>query len=153
MNPGQLSIKKAQIINNIVLSDVIKILKLDQYIVVGKKVEINNKICSDVYEALIGSIFLDSCIEESYSFFKKTIINNLDILNKIIDYKGLLINYFQQKKYPDFTFKTDYNENLDRFISYLDIEGNYLYGFGENKKQAEMNVAKIAITNINPKLF
>ena len=153
LNPGQLTIKRAQIINNHVLSDAIRILEIDQYILVGKKVEINNKICSDVYEALTAAIFLDSGIDKSYNFFKKTILNNLDKFNKIIDYKGLLINYLNHNKCYDFTFKTDYHRNLEKYISYIYIQNKHLYGFGGNKKEAEMNVAEIAVKNINKKLF
>ena len=37
--PGELTIRRAQIINNNILSSVIKLLKLNNYIIVGKKVK------------------------------------------------------------------------------------------------------------------
>ena len=40
--PGQLTIRRAQIINNNLLSSVIKLLKLNDYILVGKNVDIND---------------------------------------------------------------------------------------------------------------
>ena len=147
-NPGELSIKRAQIINNKLLADIIKLLNLESYILVGKNVNINTKICSDVYESLIAAIYLDSNISKTFIFFKSTILNNIDSLNKIIDYKGILISYFQIKKSYNFAFKTKYNNKLEYFISYININNIHLYGFGKNKKTAEMNVSEIAVNSL-----
>ena len=132
-------------INNKILSSSIKLLKLNKYILVGKNVNINTKICSDVYESLIAAIFLDSNIKKTYNFFNRTIITNIKSFDKIIDYKGLLISYFHKNQCNDFTFNTNYDDYLDKFVSYLNINKNHLYGFGKNKKVAEMNVSEISI--------
>jgi len=143
--PGQLTIRRAQIINNNLLSSLIKLLKLNDYILVGKNVDINAKICSDVYESLIAAIFLDSNIKKTFIFFNNTVIKNIKSFSKIIDYKGLLITYFQLKECYDFSFNTNYNNNLKKFISYINIDNKHLYGFGKNKKIAEMNVSEITV--------
>ena len=143
--PGLLTIKRSQLINNKILSSSIKLLKLNKYILVGKNVNINTKICSDVYESLIAAIFLDSNIKKTYNFFNRTIITNIKSFDKIIDYKGLLISYFHKNQCNDFTFNTKYDDYLDNFVSYLNINKNHLYGFGKNKKVAEMNVSEISI--------
>jgi len=146
--PGQLTIRRAQIINNKVLYTVIKLLKLNNYILVGKNVEINAKICSDVYESLIGSIFVDSDINKTFIFFKYSIIHNIKSFNRMIDYKGIIMSYFQQNKCYDFVFNTEYNDTLENFISYININNNHLYGFGKNKKIAEMNVSEITLKSL-----
>ena len=97
---------------------------------------------------MIAAVYLDSNISKTSIFFKRTIINNIDSLNKIIDYKGILISYFQIRKSYNFAFKTQYNNKLEYFISYININNIHLYGFGENKKTAEMNVSEIAVNSL-----
>ena len=94
---------------------------------------------------MIGAIYLDSNINETSKFFTNTILENINSFNKIIDYKGILISYFQQNKKYDFSFITEYNDILKKFISYISINNKHLYGFGENKKIAEMNVSEITL--------
>ena len=98
-----------------------------------------------MYESLIAAIFLDSDINKTYIFFDNTIIRNIKSFSRIIDYKGILMTYFQLKKCYDFSFNTNYNEILKNFISYIHLNNKHLYGFGKNKKIAEMNVSEITV--------
>ena len=57
-NVGQLSVKKTQIINNELLSSIINYIGINKYIMVGKNVNLNTKITSDVFESISAAIFL-----------------------------------------------------------------------------------------------
>ena len=134
---GKLTYVKSQIINNIFLSKIIVHLKIGKWIICGKNVNINIKIRSDVYESLIGAIYLDSNFSTANKFFKNTLIKNIYRIKKFIDYKGIII-----KKYSNDLIKYSTNSNNNMYISKLNLN-NECYGFGKNKKIAEQNVSKL----------
>jgi len=150
---GNLSIEKSQIVNNKLLSSLIIYLKLDQYILVGKNVDINTKITSDVFESISGAIYLDSNFEVLFDFLNKYLIKNLNNFKPEIDYKGKFITYIQNKTLKEHEFKTDYNKKKLKFITTINLKGKSIYGCGENKKSAEQDASKKALKHIEEKLI
>ena len=142
---GKLSIKKTQIVNNKIFSESMNKMKLNKFINIGKKVQISKKISSDVYESIVAAIYLDSNIDESIKFYKDTIINKINKFEKLIDYKGIVLNIC------DGLISNVYSEYIDEkyiFITkyrYNDID---IYGFGLNKKDSEQKAAKMLVYNI-----
>ena len=60
LNEGDLTKKRAKIVNFKTLAKVAKKLKINKYIETGKSLrKTNDKILSDCYESIIGAIFLD----------------------------------------------------------------------------------------------
>ena len=152
-NVGELSIEKSQIINNKLLSSIVKHLKLNKYILVGKKVQINEKIRSDLFESLAAAIYLDADIDRLYIFLYKTLINNLQYFNKEIDFKGKFINYIQDTTSNEYKFNTTFDKKKSMFISSIKLDNNVIFGYGKNKKIAEQCASKKALEIINKKLF
>ena len=148
-NVGKLSIEKSQIINNKFLSQIVYFLKLDQYIIVGKKVEINEKITSDVFESLSAAIFFDSNIDSLHGFLNKTIITNFLVFDKNIDYKGKFINHIQNKNSNQYKFDTSFDNDCNMFITTINIQNEKILGIGKNKKSAEQCASKNALLFIN----
>jgi len=146
---GELSIEKSQIINNKFLSQIIYYLKLDQYIIVGKKVKINEKITSDVFESISAAIFLDSDIDFLHKFLKKTIIANFLVFDKNIDYKGKFINHIQNKISNQYKFDTSFDNQSNMFITIIKLQNEKILGIGKNKKSAEQCASKNALEFIN----
>ena len=138
-----------QIINNKFLSQIVYFLKLDQYIIVGKKVEINEKITSDVFESLSAAIFFDSNIDLLHRFLNKTIIKNFLVFDKNIDYKGKFINHIQNKNSNQYKFDTSFDNECNMFITTINLQNEKILGIGKNKKSAEQCASKNALEFIN----
>ena len=143
-NVGQLSVKKTQIINNELLSSIINYIGINKYIMVGKNVNLNTKITSDVFESISAAIFLDSNIENLFNFFNNTLLKYKDLHNKI-DYKGQFVSHYQCKHNDNYDFDTKYDNSKKKFKTVILLEKIKFKGYGNNKKIAEQNAAKKAM--------
>ena len=139
------------------LTDVSKKLGLSKYIVISKHIEENcsgreNKnILEDVFESLIGALYLD----KGYNYTENIIINIIEkycdfteIILKDNNYKDQISRYFQQtfNIYPK--YKTEKYENIFKSII-LKNEHIVSVGTGESKKKAEQDVSKKALIHFN----
>ena len=143
-NVGQLSVKKTRIINNELLSSIINYIGINKYIMVGKNVNLNTKITSDVFESISAAIFLDSNIEDLFNFFNNTLLKYKDLHNKI-DYKGQFVSHYQCKHNDNYDFDTKYDISKKKFKTVILLEKIKFKGYGNNKKIAEQNAAKKAM--------
>ena len=141
---GVLSVKRTQIINNELLSLIINHLELDKFILIGKNVNVNTKISSDVFESLSAAIFLDSNMETLFDFLEKTLLKHKNLHNKI-DFKGKLVSYIQTKYNYNYKFDTKYDERKKIFKTTILLDKHTFSGFGSNKKNAEQNASKKAL--------
>ena len=99
---GMLDKKLASLVNKNMCYNVGKLLKLDDFILIGnsnkKVIKIENKIVSDSCESLIGAIYLDKGYEFAKKFILntwKTFLNQSDII--IVDAKTKLQEYSLKK--------------------------------------------------------
>ena len=144
-NEGQLSIKRAQLINKNYLSKISKSLHLDKYLFIEKNIIISDKIYTDILESLIGAIYLDSNYKTVSKFLNNFIINNFINFNNHVDYKGALNRYRQKKLIPQLIINTSKNFSKNIFITTIKLnEDNHFYGFGRNKIEAEQRASKLA---------
>ena len=82
---GELTKKRAKIVNQETLSKVSQSIDLDKYIFFGKSIKsLNDKILSDCYESLIAAILLDS---------------NLNNVKNILGFKYKLLEQFSYHDY------------------------------------------------------
>ena len=142
---GKLTIKKTQIVNNKIFSESMKNMNLNKFIIIGKKVKISKKISSDVYESIVAAIYMDSNINNSIKFYEHTIINNINKFEKLIDYKGIVLNN------SGGLISNIYSEYINKkhiFITNYKYNDIVIYGFALNKKDSEQNAAKLLISNI-----
>ncbi len=108
----------------------------------------NPKILEDVFEALIGAIYIDLGILHVKQFITKTVLSqplNLEDDN----YKDIVMRWCQSQKYdlPIYTVRSFENQT---FIIDMIICGQYVsYGTGTTKKQAEQDAAEKIVRSWN----
>lgn len=151
MNEGKLTELRAKIVSRVPLSDTVKLLKLDEDMLLGegerKAGALSINIYCDLYEAVVGAIYLDGGLE----FAKKFILNTLGkYLNKKgyeeKDYKSVLSEYTQKNlkttaKYQ-VALKKGPSHNPDFTVNVLLKNKIVSTGEGETKKAAEQAAAK-----------
>lgn len=128
-----------------------KEINLKDYIKVGNGIKEPNKtVISDVFEAVIGVVYLEVGINKVKEIFNKLIVpyieNNVDFLK---DYKSLLQEEVQtDKKSVEYTVIKENGPAHDKEFTVTASIGGIVYGYGKgkSKKEAEQNAAKDAIS-------
>lgn len=143
---------------NLVNSDIFRKaseeLNLISYAFIGKGVDLQKdtkKIKTDIYESLVGAIFLDKGEAEVWKFLKSTIIKYYQT-NQIneIDYKSRVqellqsnvMNKKSKKSQIHYSTREIEPNKFEAFLIHDDI--TYGTGYGSTKKEAQKNAAKIA---------
>ncbi len=145
---GYLTKQKSLIVNKKNLAFISNKLDLIQYARIGDSIDFSNKstmirISADLYESLIGAIFLDS----NYEIVKHFVCSNLlnDAHSPIrINNKGTLIELFSKNKIkkPKFYLINESLVNNNKvFEVELRIEDQIFLGNGSKIKEAEENAA------------
>tara|TARA_B100002051_G_C16737427_1_gene642094 strand:- start:1677 stop:2342 length:666 start_codon:yes stop_codon:yes gene_type:complete len=148
---GILDKKLAFLVNKYKCVEVGQELGIEKFILVGnkqyKKNKIENKIISDVVEALIGAIYYDRGFTFTEKFVLKIWKKFIDTSNiTVIDSKTKLQEY-SLKKYkslPLYKFiSTTGPKHKPEFKIAVKLKATKYYeGAGESKKKAEQNAAK-----------
>lgn len=150
---GKLSAKRASIVSTDTLAKAIDGTNLFDNIKLGKSY-INNSckdyksIKADLFEAILGAIFLENGIEQATLFVERMLLNNvaLDIKK---DYKTTLQEYFQSRS-QEFDYRTERIEEEDCFESEVVSDNEVLgIGRGKSKKDAQYEAAKNALLLLN----
>ncbi|APG66075.1 ribonuclease III [Tenacibaculum todarodis] len=110
---------------------------------------IGDNIHGNIFEALIGAIYLDRGYNYCNQFiYDKVIEPYVDIERlegKITSYKGLIIEWCQKqkKKYSFDTYEDTGNQNIKHFSVKISIDGNFVAkGRATSKKKAEEQASK-----------
>ena len=141
-NEANLSIKKAQIVNNINLSKISQTLELFKYLKIKSEIDLSDRIHSNIYESLVGAIYLDSNYKNVEQFLSKTLIKNINKLEKYVDFKGPLISYYKKNLINNLIIDTNKCKSNISFVSKIIINNDdYFYGFATNKVRAEQRAA------------
>ncbi|MDQ1097732.1 MULTISPECIES: ribonuclease III [Chryseobacterium] len=100
-NEGYLTQMKSKIVNRKNLNKLGEDLKLTDLLQKQSSVALGENICGNLFEALVGAVYLDF----QYETCKKIILERLltpseinKLENKIVSYKGLLLEWSQKKK-------------------------------------------------------
>lgn len=128
-----------------------KQINLKDYIKVGNGIKEPNKtVIADVFEAVIGVVYLEIGIEKVKEIFNNLIVpyieNNVDFLK---DYKSLLQEEVQtDKKSVEYIVIKESGPAHDKEFVVTASIGGIVYGTGKgkSKKEAEQNAAKDAIS-------
>jgi ribonuclease-3 len=149
---GYLTKMRSKIVSREHLNELGKDLKLIQFI--DSKVSqqhFSENIYGNIFEGLVGAIYLDRGFEYCEKFiFKKVIIPYVDIPQlegKVISYKSLIIEWCQKekKKFIFEPFEDTGNEDQHFFGVKLDIDGKTVAkARATSKKKAEEKAAKRA---------
>jgi len=163
LKEGVMSKKRAEIVCEDSLSRIIRELNLSKYIRLGK-CEINtggNKkdaILADMFEALLGAVYLDGGFEEANRVCLNLIMSTINnVLNKetSIDYKTSLQEILQKNGNVKIQYKLEKETGKDHlkvFTSSVYFNDEKIgEGSGKTKKMSEQNAAKQAIEKIKDK--
>ncbi len=155
---GILTKKRATLVNRSFLSKIGSLLKLQEFLIVDKgvntrNIKVSRNITADLYEAVIGAIFLDSDYLNAREFVLRTLIVNEELSKHNINYKGKLIEYSHKKfnESPIFSIKSeegpDHNKSFEVEVSIG--EKLLFHGGGKSIKDAEQKAAKKAVQELN----
>ncbi len=147
---GYLTQMRSKIVSREHLNELGKDLNLIQFVKSNiSKDHIGDNIHGNIFEALIGAIYLD----RGYNFCKKFIYEKVitpyvDIAKlegKVTSYKGLIIEWCQKqkKKYHIDTYEDTGNESVKHFSVKISIDGEQIAkGRATSKKKAEEQASK-----------
>jgi len=146
---GFLTKARTKMVRGKTLCEISKVLGLDKMILMDEKGErngwnTNEHIMEDVFEAIIGAIYIDLGMVHAKNFilesFKKVKMSLIDD-----NYKDQLMRWCQALKYPlpDYTLTETINGTFCMSVSVNNsIES---FGYATTKKQAEQNAAEIIL--------
>ncbi|WP_067321723.1 ribonuclease III [Streptobacillus felis] len=158
---GELSKFKSKIISETVFATISRDLDLGNYIFLSNGENISggrerNSVLGDVFEALIGAIYLDSDYPTTREIVIKLLdskIKNLDQIEWVSDYKSALqeITQLKFKVTPIYTVvKEDGPDHDKTFEVEVSVEDKVFgKGVAKSKKMAEKIAAKQAIEKLN----
>lgn len=149
-NEGEMSRKRSLYVCENALFEYAKELNLKNYIKVGNGIkEANKTVIADVFEAVIGAIYLEKGLDVVRDFFNTLIVpyieRNVDFL---MDYKSTLQELVQtDKKSVEYKLVKEGGPAHRKYFIVSAIVDNMVYGTGKgrNKKEAEQQAAKEAI--------
>ena len=113
---------------------------------------VSKNINADLYESIVGAIYLDSNYKEAKHFIKNTLIKNYNLLEKNINFKGILIEFChkQYNKPPEFNIISSDGPDHDKTFNVKVLLNKKLEFFGKGKsiKDAEQDSAHKALENL-----
>ncbi len=149
-NEGYLTQMRSKIVSRSQLNTLGKELNLLEFVksTISKN-RMGENIYGNIFEALIGAIYLDRGYKYCEKFIDKRVINAFvdipSLENKITSYKGLIIEWSQKtKKNLNFeSYEDSGNENIRHYSVKLTLDGKVVSkGRATSKKKAEEIAAK-----------
>ncbi|MBT3394179.1 MAG: ribonuclease III [Waddliaceae bacterium] len=134
-------------------------LDVEEYLLLGKGERFNNgrgrdSILSDLFEAIIGAIYLDGGIEAAKNFLFKNFSSEINVImtKPIRNWKADLQDYSQKKHKcpPEYSIIEESGpDHSKRFIIAVAIDGEEVgRGSGPSKKEAQQSAAEDAINSV-----
>lgn len=132
------------------------------YINMDRKCDLGEKKLADIFEAIIGAIYLDSedvsCVQTIvHTIIERYLTDNNIIITKeptqnMMYNKIKLIEYLQHKYHdnPTFTYDCVYVKNIPKFSGRICICNNVIYSsnmFHKSKKEADIEVINSYLTS------
>ena len=154
---GFLTKARTKLVRGATLAHVARHLNLDRWVLMDDKGSrngwmSNDKILEDVFEALVGAIYLDLGLLYAKRFVLD-IFNNPEIIdmNKIMiddNFKDQLMRYCQQSKIPLPVYTVESHDSKTFTVSVTVNDSKVGAGSASTKKQAEQNAAQEGLKNI-----
>ena len=154
---GSLTKKRSALVNREFLAvmgkniQVMDVVRVDLSVnIMDPKVATN--ISADIYEAIVGAIYLDGGYHESSKFIKRTLCMSEDLTNEDQNYKGQLIEYCHSNNLaaPQFNIIESHGpEHEKTFVVNVRILPDRIWtGIGSTKKSAEQDGAQNALNTL-----
>jgi ribonuclease-3 len=156
---GYLTRIRTKLVNGKTLSYLAKKIKLNEFLIISKNVEMiggreNDRIIEDIFEAFICAIYLDLGFKYA-EFFIITVLNkylDIDIVEEDNNYKDILLRKIQKQFQinPEYELITTTGPHHTKtFTSVVIINGiKYKTGTGKTKKESEQNASKFTLENL-----
>lgn len=153
---GFLTKLRARLVKGETIGPLAQQLDLGDYIEIGDRsagqgVEISRSVLADVFESLVGAIYLSEGYETVFSFIERTYREhlNMDELSvKVDNFKSELLEWTQahRKPYPDYLVLKESGPGHNKtFVIGVFVDGKQLgTGEGKSKKRAEQDAAEEA---------
>ncbi len=159
-NEGLLSKKRSVLVSRPVLAQISEEIGLGQYLLLDKGEEktggrsrLNN--LANLFESLLGAIYLDGGIEAAGKFVERFLIQNRErLLNvkRYHNYKSDLLEMAQSKGWGNPIYQTVHESGPDhnkRFVVRVNVNNRWLAkGVGSSKKKAEQLAARNALKRL-----
>ena len=157
LDEGQLTRMRAAIVSEKPLAETIKKTGRNEFLIMGESetkmgINRNSSVMSDLFESIVGSIYLDGGIKNAKNFILKFLEPKIRLSecnnNNFYDYKSML-NEFAGKhslavRYEDaLNDESALQKQKFEFIVYIDGE-EMGKGAGGSKKEAQQMAAKVA---------
>ena len=158
-NEGFLTRIRTKMVGGKNLSYLGKCLNFQDYVIMNEKAmkqewNKNPRILEDVFEAIIGAIYLDLGISEARNFILNTMeryVNQDDLITDT-NYKDILMRFVQSHFNDLPEYKTSYSKGPDHsklFTLQVFIKGKLVAeGISGTKKQAEQNAAQRVLKSL-----
>ena len=153
---GFLTQRRASLVQKQYLASIGQLLDLLDYIHIENSVNLEGKnkrkATSDLFEALIGSMFLDGGIDPCRKLILDTVWAYRKEAWKSTNYKGKLIEYCHsiEAESPSFLVKAISGPDHKNFEIEVKIGSKrFTSGLGTNKKAAEQLAAKLALEELD----
>lgn len=157
---GELSYLRSRLVEAGACTRYAEVLNLKRYLIMGKGERTNDgrgreSILSDLFEALVGAIYLDGGLHAAREFLFAKLQGQFEEILKtpIQNWKAILQDYSQKKhqKPPIYSLVSetgpDHSKIFEVTVSINDEDVGI--GQGESKKEAQQQAAKDAITKLN----
>jgi ribonuclease III len=156
---GELSYLRSRLVEASSCMAYVHDLRVSRFLLLGKGERMNDgrgreSILADLFEAIIGAIFLDGGLEASRTFLFEKLKSNLETILKmpIQNWKAILQD-FCQKKYgqpPDYKLVSELGpDHSKHFEIAVEMNGQLAgCGRGASKKEAQQAAAKDALNNL-----
>ncbi len=157
MHEGNMTKTRASLVCEPTLAYCAKSFSLGEYLLLGKGEEqtggrMRDSIISDVFEAIIGAIFLDGGFEHAKSFIEKYVLCDMEHKIEFTDSKTILQEYAQEHaKKLSYELIEEMGPAHDRQykVNAL-LDGKVVSdGIGRTKKNAEQQAAFAVLKNLH----
>lgn len=156
---GVLTKARAQLVSTKALARLSRHLRLGAHIRMGRGEEANggrdrDNILADVFEALIGAIYVDGGLESARDFVLRSYADDLESITLAtleLNAKGHLQELIQATAGSPPTYHIvasvgpDHQKSFEAAVTWLGVELGR--GTGRSKKEAEMAAARVALDN------
>ncbi|MGA8164615.1 MAG: ribonuclease III [Waddliaceae bacterium] len=156
---GDLSYLRSRLVEASSCVAYVQMLNVEKYLLLGKGEKMNNgrgrdSILADLFEAIIGAIFLDGGMEAAQSFVFYNFSKRIESILKtpLTNWKAQLQDYCQKKYHqtPVYTVMSERGPDHSKIFT-ISVIINYAemgHGEGPSKKEAQQAAAKNALEKV-----
>lgn len=150
---GSLTKKRNRLVCGQMMSEISEKLGLSKYLKITEEKRNDPDVLEDVFEALIGALYLEAGYEETEKWIIATYeenVNMSDILTNDIEHKDTIIKYFSSTGRGIPIFELVKKTSLNYRVSLKTTQGLVIgVGEGRTRRQAENSAAMNALKYLN----